>query len=208
MNVPENHDLEKLLQESSHNPEKTSPNPELKTPPLPLTDLGQPRKSPLTGTDKKYPLMRQRGFYSDILSPGTLDQLGDVCCGPYLSQNLIHQADFDKFTPKAESFVIPEDFQERVEQQSIGTTTWLLTQTDFPLQSYEPKVQVPFHVLPGHCPRKIEIERCLIMKSLTAGLPQSGSTWAWSQAHNTGSPSPEKPFFPQTTPWGMRPGTP
>lgn len=61
--------------------------------------------------------------------------------------------------PIAESFVIPEDFQERVEQQSIGTTTRLLTQTDFLLQSYEPKVQVPFHVLPGHCPRKIEIER-------------------------------------------------
>lgn len=61
--------------------------------------------------------------------------------------------------PIAESFVIPEDFQERVEQQSIGTTTRLLTQTDFPLQSYEPKVQVPFQVLPGHCPRKIEIER-------------------------------------------------
>lgn len=76
VNVPGNHDLEKMLQEPSHNPEKTSPNPELKTPPLPLTDLGQPRKSPLTGTDKKYPLMRQRGFYSDILSPGTLDQLG------------------------------------------------------------------------------------------------------------------------------------
>ncbi|XP_038950112.1 dynein axonemal heavy chain 1 isoform X1 [Rattus norvegicus] len=158
-NVPENHDLEKMLKESSRNPEKTSPNPELKTPPLPLSDLGQPRKSPLAGTDKKYPIMKQRGFYSDILSPGTLDQLGDVCCGPYLSQNLIRQADLDKFTPKAESFVIPEDFQERVEQQSIGTTTRLLTQTDFPLQSYEPKVQVPFQVLPGRCPRKIEIER-------------------------------------------------
>lgn len=74
--VPESHDLEKILQESSHHPERTPPNPEPKTPPLPLTDLGQPRKSPLTGTDKKYPLMKQRGFYSDILSPGTLDELG------------------------------------------------------------------------------------------------------------------------------------
>lgn len=61
--------------------------------------------------------------------------------------------------PVVESFIIPEDFQERVEQQSIGATTRLLTQTDFLLQSYEPKVQVPFQVLPGQCPRKIEIER-------------------------------------------------
>lgn len=35
----------------------------------------------------------------------------------------------------------------------------MLTQVDFPLQAYEPKVQVPFLVLPGECPRKIEIER-------------------------------------------------
>lgn len=69
------YDLEKiLLQESTRQLEKQSPVPDPKT--LPLSDLGQPRKSPLTGTDKKYPLMKQRGFYSDILSPGTLDQLG------------------------------------------------------------------------------------------------------------------------------------
>lgn len=68
--------LEKMLQESGNTSEKPLPVPDPKTPPLPLTDLGQPRKSPLTGTDKKYPLMKQRGFYSDILGPGTLDQLG------------------------------------------------------------------------------------------------------------------------------------
>lgn len=76
MKVPESHDLEKILQESNYHPERNPLNPDPKTPPLPLTDLRQPRKSPLTGTDKKYPLMKQRGFYSDILSPGTLDKLG------------------------------------------------------------------------------------------------------------------------------------
>ncbi|KAK7819786.1 hypothetical protein U0070_012392 [Myodes glareolus] len=151
--------LEKILQESSHRLERTSSIPDPKPPPLVLSDLGQLRKSPLTGTDKKYPLMKQRGFYSDILSPGTLDHLGNVCRGPYMSQNLIRTADLDKFTPKVDSFKIPEDFQERVEQQHIGTTTQQYTQTDFPLQAYEPKVQVPFHVLPGQCPRKTEIER-------------------------------------------------
>lgn len=65
--------------------------------------------------------------------------------------------------PTADSFKIPEDFQERVEQQRIGATTELLTQTDFPLQAYEPKVQVPFQVLPGQCPRKTEIERYAVV---------------------------------------------
>uniref|UniRef100_A0A2K6RAQ5 Dynein axonemal heavy chain 1 n=1 Tax=Rhinopithecus roxellana TaxID=61622 RepID=A0A2K6RAQ5_RHIRO len=144
------------------NPPALDPKlPHLSLPPAPptLSDLGQPRKSPLTGNDKKYPLMKQRGFYSDILSPGTLDQLGEVCRGPRMSQNLLRQADLDKFTPRVGTFEVPEDFQERMEQQCIGSTTRLLAQTDFPLQAYEPKVQVPFQVLPGQRPRKIEIER-------------------------------------------------
>ncbi|CAO2638238.1 Dynein axonemal heavy chain 1 [Lemmus lemmus] len=152
-------DLEKILQESSHHLERTPPSPDSKSPSLQLSDIGQPQKSSLTGTDKKYPIMKQRGFYSDILSPGTLDHLGNVCRGPCMFQNLIRKADLDKFTPKVESFKLPEDFQERVEQQHIGATTRLLTQTDFPIQAYEPKVQVPFYVLPGQCPRKTEIER-------------------------------------------------
>ena len=61
--------------------------------------------------------------------------------------------------PAVRTFEIPEDFEEYLEQQHIGSATWSLTQTDFPLQAYEPKVQVPFLVLPGQCPRKIEIER-------------------------------------------------
>uniref|UniRef100_A0A8C5KDU7 Dynein axonemal heavy chain 1 n=1 Tax=Jaculus jaculus TaxID=51337 RepID=A0A8C5KDU7_JACJA len=123
------------------------------------SDVGQPQKSFLTGPEKKYPQIKQRGFYSDILSPGTLDQLGNVCRGPCTTRNLMRQADLNKFTPKVETFKIPEDFQEHVQQQCIGSTTKQLSQTDFPLQAYEPKVQVPFQVLPGQCPRKTEIER-------------------------------------------------
>ncbi|XP_035886761.1 dynein heavy chain 1, axonemal isoform X2 [Phyllostomus discolor] len=129
--------------------EKPSPSPYSNTPALPSSK----------STEKKYPLMKQRGFYSDILSPGTLDQLGEVCRGPCMNQNLLRQADLDKFSPRVRTFEVPEDFEERLERQRIGPTTQLLTQADFPLQAYEPKVQVPFLVLPGQCPRKTEIER-------------------------------------------------
>lgn len=54
---------------------------------------------------------------------------------------------------------MPENFQELLDQQYTGITTRLLIETDFPLQAYEPKVQVPFHVPRGHCPRKLAIER-------------------------------------------------
>ncbi|XP_073667291.1 dynein axonemal heavy chain 1 [Tursiops truncatus] len=160
------HNLGSILQGPDSGSEKLPPSPDPKTPPLHLTaapstssDLGQPRKLPLTGTDKKYPLMKQRGFYSDILSPGSLDKLGEVCRGPCTNQDLLRQANLDKFTPRVRTFEVPEDFEERLEHQHIGCTTKLLTQTDFPLQAYEPKVQVPYLVLPGQCPRKIEIER-------------------------------------------------
>ncbi|XP_045153350.1 dynein axonemal heavy chain 1 [Echinops telfairi] len=158
--------LGKILLGSDNVPRRPSSELDLEAPfiPTPLVpplvlDKEQPGKSPLTGVKKQYPLMKQHGFYSDILSPGTLDQLGNVSCGPSVHQSLLYQADLDKYTPKVLTFKVPEDFQQQVEQQRIGATTQRLSQTDFPLQAYEPKVQVPFQVLPGQCPRKIEIER-------------------------------------------------
>lgn len=80
--------------------------------------------------------------------------------------------------PIVGSFKIPEDFQECVDQQCIGATTRLLTQTDFPVQAYEPKVQVPFYVLPSQCPRKTEIER-YAWRAGEGSLSQGGSVcWA------------------------------
>uniref|UniRef100_A0A8C5ZKT2 Dynein axonemal heavy chain 1 n=1 Tax=Marmota marmota marmota TaxID=9994 RepID=A0A8C5ZKT2_MARMA len=158
--------MERALQGPSNDVGIPPPGPDPEPPPVvvplvpPLpSDMGLPGKLPLTGTDKKYPVMKQRGFYSEILSPGSLDQLGNVCRGPCVNQNFLRQADLSEFTPKVETFKVPDDFEECIEQQSIGSTTKLLTQTDFPPQAYEPKVQVPFQVLPGQCPRKIEIER-------------------------------------------------
>ncbi|XP_062056155.1 dynein axonemal heavy chain 1 [Lepus europaeus] len=160
------HSLESTVQEQVHGLENLPPGPDPRFPPLPqpmapsmLSVLGPPRKPPLAGPGKKYPVMKQRGFYSDILSPGTLGQLGNVCRGPSVNQSLLRQGDLDKFTPRVSTFKMPEDFEERIKQQCIGPTTQLLTQTDFPQQAYEPKVQVPYRVLPGQCPRKLEIER-------------------------------------------------
>lgn len=86
---------EKILPGSDYglgNPPALDPKlPHLSLRPAPptLSDLGQPRKSPLTGNDKKYLLMKQRGYYSDILSPGTLDQLGvSMAAIPYQASAL------------------------------------------------------------------------------------------------------------------------
>ncbi|NXK83769.1 DYH1 protein, partial [Amazona guildingii] len=57
------------------------------------------------------------------------------------------------------TFRVPEDLGSVLDKQVMGPTTENLTKSDFPVQSYQPKVQIPYRVLPGQCPRSIEIER-------------------------------------------------
>ncbi|XP_019331155.1 dynein axonemal heavy chain 1 [Alligator mississippiensis] len=111
------------------------------------------------GTKRKYPLIKQKGFYSDVLTPGASDLLGDVCAGPSVNRDLLRQADLEEHTPKVTTFEFPENFGSYLDQQMIGPTTEILVKSDFPLQAFKPKVQIPFQGLPGQCPRKIEIER-------------------------------------------------
>lgn len=63
-----------------HNPAPDSGSEKV----LPSTYPNTPALPSRKSTERKYPLMKQRGFYSDILSPGTLDQLGvSVATVPY-----------------------------------------------------------------------------------------------------------------------------
>ncbi|NWS61213.1 DYH1 protein, partial [Chunga burmeisteri] len=57
------------------------------------------------------------------------------------------------------TFKMPENFGSILDKQVIGPTTENLIKSDFPVQSFKPKVQIAFQGLPGHCPWKIEVER-------------------------------------------------
>lgn len=41
----------------------------------------------------------------------------------------------------------------------VGSSSESLAESDFPVQSFKPKVQLPFERIPGQNPRKVEIER-------------------------------------------------
>ncbi|NXS08082.1 DYH1 protein, partial [Neodrepanis coruscans] len=56
-------------------------------------------------------------------------------------------------------FKMPEDFKSVLNKQAVGPTTEIFIESDFPEQSFKPKVQMPFQRVPGQCPRKVEIER-------------------------------------------------
>jgi len=45
---------------------------------------------------------------------------------------------------------------------ALNTIIIIFLFQDFPRNSYEPKVQLPFYTKPGDCPRKIEVERFVI----------------------------------------------
>ncbi|NWT02849.1 DYH1 protein, partial [Mionectes macconnelli] len=56
-------------------------------------------------------------------------------------------------------FRMPEDFKSVLDKQVVGPSTETFTESDFPVQSFKPKVQIPFERLPGQSPRKVEVER-------------------------------------------------
>ncbi|CAM5127491.1 unnamed protein product [Eretmochelys imbricata] len=118
-----------------------------------------PAESIYRGTNRKYPMIKQKGFYSDVLYPGATTFLGDVCAGPSVYKDLLRQADLEQHTPKVTTFETPENIESYLDKQVIGPTTEILAKSDYPLQAFKPKVQLPFQGLPGQCPRKIEIER-------------------------------------------------
>ncbi|NXN35167.1 DYH1 protein, partial [Rhinoptilus africanus] len=57
------------------------------------------------------------------------------------------------------TFRMPEDFGNVLDKQVIGPTTENLVKSDFPVQSFKPKVQIAFQQLPGQCSRKMEVEK-------------------------------------------------
>ncbi|KAG8436117.1 hypothetical protein GDO86_007286 [Hymenochirus boettgeri] len=108
---------------------------------------------------RKYPIMKQRGFYSDILTNNASTLLRDVSTGPCVQPSLLRQCNQEHNTPKVTSFQTPSDFQSYLDQQVIGSSNEAQVESDFSKSGYEPKVQLAFQVAPGQCPRKIELER-------------------------------------------------
>ncbi|XP_074644244.1 dynein axonemal heavy chain 1-like [Tubulanus polymorphus] len=110
---------------------------------------------------QKYPEIKQRGFYSDILGEEAEKNLGNVLTGPPTSQDTLWNVAKDKHTPKVTTFIAPtaEELQDQLKTNEHGPSTEITAISDFPVKAYEPKVQLPFFTPPGHCPRKIEIER-------------------------------------------------
>lgn len=61
--------------------------------------------------------------------------------------------------PLASKFKTPANLQGLLDKQMVGPSTEDLTETDFPVQSFNPKVQMPFRRVPGQNARKVEVER-------------------------------------------------
>ncbi|XP_059505480.1 dynein axonemal heavy chain 1 [Stegostoma tigrinum] len=108
---------------------------------------------------QKYPTIKPRGYYSEILAAGASTILGNVQEGPEVLRHYLNQSGQQYYTPQVSAFDGPDDLITHLESQIYGSSTELQTRSDFTLKSFQPKVQVPFHVAPGQRPRKLEIER-------------------------------------------------
>ncbi|XP_064629143.1 dynein axonemal heavy chain 1-like isoform X2 [Lineus longissimus] len=115
------------------------------------------------GSGQKYPEIKQRGFYSDILGDEAKERLGNVLTGPQTAQDTLWNVGKETHVPKVTTFSIsdadPALLKDNLDATQYGPSTQMKAISDFPIESYEPKVQLPFFTPPGQCPRKIEIER-------------------------------------------------
>ncbi|XP_072203968.1 dynein axonemal heavy chain 1 [Excalfactoria chinensis] len=107
----------------------------------------------------KYSSIRQKAYYSGVPTPEASSISEDVCAAPRTYISLLSQADLEQHTPKVTTFKMPEDPVSLLDAQVTGPTAEQLIKSDFPEQSFKPKVQIAFQTLPGQCPRSIEIER-------------------------------------------------
>ncbi|XP_038005283.1 dynein heavy chain 1, axonemal [Motacilla alba alba] len=99
------------------------------------------------------------GASADVPTPGPSRSLGGASAGPHVSQSLVNQAEQEQHTPKVTKFKMPSDFKGLMEKQVVGPSTEILAESDFPEQSFTPKLQIPFKRVPGQNPRKVEVER-------------------------------------------------
>ncbi|XP_069045720.1 dynein axonemal heavy chain 1 isoform X1 [Lepisosteus oculatus] len=123
---------------------------------LPGSGHGQGARRPAA---RKYPVIEQRGCYSDLLSQAAAPHLKSCLQGPVTQQNLVNQSGYEQHTPKVTTFHSPRDVLELLDAERHGPTTELVKKTDFSLSGYIAKVQLPYQAVQGQCPRKIEIER-------------------------------------------------
>ncbi|PIK41739.1 putative dynein heavy chain 1, axonemal [Apostichopus japonicus] len=115
-----------------------------------------------TASKARYPEIKQRGFYSDIVTKDAQNHLNGILNGAQTEQDTLWTIAKEQHTPLAATFKGPENgeqLRESLQEKVHGPTSEILAKSDFPEKSFLPKVQLPFFVPPGHCPRKIEIER-------------------------------------------------
>ncbi|XP_035245196.1 dynein heavy chain 1, axonemal isoform X1 [Anguilla anguilla] len=108
---------------------------------------------------RTYPVIEEKGYYSELLSTEASSQLPPCTQGPETQQSLLCQAGYESNTPKVTTFKTPVAFEDLLAKDRHGPSTQRLLQTDFAPGGYTAKVQLPFSCQPGELPRKLEIER-------------------------------------------------
>ncbi|XP_042561680.1 dynein axonemal heavy chain 1-like isoform X2 [Clupea harengus] len=108
---------------------------------------------------RTYPLIEQKGFYSELITTSAKPRLQSYTHGPQTQQSLLCQAGYEWNTPNVTTFCTPPELHSIVDKEKHGPTTQQSLLTDFPSSCYTAKVQLPYQCQHGKLPRKIEIER-------------------------------------------------
>eukprot|EP00794_Sanderia_malayensis_P012733 gene12733-14038_t len=105
------------------------------------------------------PALQQRGYYSDIIGKSNVNFQENLSEGPDRLQSTSWRTVKQQHTPTVSSFKSKKDVIQIIKSDTHGPTTAPVGVSEFPLKSWEPKVQLPFNTEANQVPRKIEIER-------------------------------------------------
>ena len=81
-------------------------------------------KKKTNAEDRKYPEIKQRGYYSDLITADAEERVGTVLNGPQTEQNTLWNVAKEQHTPQVNTFLLDEEkLQEQQRQGSAGPST-------------------------------------------------------------------------------------
>lgn len=109
----------------------------------------------------RYPQVKLRGFYSDIISNENADKIDIEGNLPDAQHCQIWDVHTEKNLPLIGNFepIAEHELKAHLNDQVHGATTEIIKTTDFTQNGFSPKCFLSYYSAPGHLPRKVQIDR-------------------------------------------------
>lgn len=109
----------------------------------------------------KYPQVKLRGFYSDVVSNQNAEKSGVIEELPDVTHSFAWDINKENHVPLVSACepIDQDELNAHLKEEVHGATTEIIKATDFTTNGYLPKCFLPYYSPPGQLPRKVQIDR-------------------------------------------------